>query len=119
MRHTTITMGLLFGMASLAQGQGRPSGANEPICVVDGSYRPPNECGFQPLGRPQGPQQAQDPLARYLFPPELVMANQQAIRLTDRQRASIQEAMRDAQMKFVDLQFAMTGECSLTSSSSS
>ena len=51
-----------------------------------------------------------DPLARHLFPPELVMAHQQAIGLTDRQRAAIQLAIRDAQAKFVDLQFTMSAE---------
>lgn len=51
-----------------------------------------------------------DPLARYLFTPELVMGHQQAIGLTDRQRAAIQEAMKEAQEKFVDLQFRMSAE---------
>jgi TonB-dependent SusC/RagA subfamily outer membrane receptor len=51
-----------------------------------------------------------DPLARFLFPPELVMANQQAIGLTDRQRATMQEAIKDAQLKLVDLQFKLTQE---------
>jgi TonB-dependent SusC/RagA subfamily outer membrane receptor len=53
---------------------------------------------------------ADDPFARYLFPPELVMSNQQTIGLTDRQRSTIQDAMREAQGKFVDLQFKMSGE---------
>ena len=51
-----------------------------------------------------------DPLAQELFPPELVMANQQAIRLTDSQRSAIQAAMRDTQSRFVELQFAVSGE---------
>jgi len=51
-----------------------------------------------------------DPFARYLFPPELVMSNQQTVGLTDRQRSVIQDAMREAQAKFVDLQFKMSGE---------
>lgn len=38
------------------------------------------------------------------------MAHQQAIGLTDRQRSAIQEALRDAQGKFIDLQFSMSGE---------
>ena len=52
----------------------------------------------------------EDPLARYLFPLELVMAHQQAIGLTERQRMAIQQAVKDAQGKFVDVQFAMSGE---------
>ena len=51
-----------------------------------------------------------DPFARYLFPPELVMSNQQTIGLADRQRSTIQDAMREAQARFVDLQFKMSGE---------
>jgi hypothetical protein len=56
------------------------------------------------------PSAGDDPLARYLFPPELVMAHQQEISLTDRQQAAIQLAMKEAQVKFVDLQFQMSGE---------
>ena len=49
-----------------------------------------------------------DPFSRYFFPPELVMAHQQEIALTDRQRLTIQESMKEAQSKFVDMQFKMT-----------
>ena len=96
MRKTLIVTGLLLCTASLAPAQ-------EAICVVDGARRPPNECGV-PGGNNA------DPLARYFFPPELVMAHQQAISLTDRQRSAIQEALKDAQGKFIDLQFSMSGE---------
>ena len=53
---------------------------------------------------------AEDPLARHLFPLELVMAHQQAIGLTDRQRSAIQEAVKEAQGKFVDVQFTMSAD---------
>jgi TonB-dependent SusC/RagA subfamily outer membrane receptor len=59
------------------------------------------------VGRPLA---GDDPLARYLFPPELVMAHQQEINLTDRQRSAIQDAMKEGQGKFIDLQFQMSGE---------
>ncbi len=49
-----------------------------------------------------------DPFSRYFFPPELVMAHQQEIALTDRQRVAIQDSMKEAQSKFVDMQFKMT-----------
>jgi Spy/CpxP family protein refolding chaperone len=91
-----IVTGLMLCAASLASAQ-------EAICVVDGARRPPNECGM-PGGNNA------DPLARYFFPPELVMAHQQAINLTDRQRSAIQEALKEAQGKFIDQQFAMSGE---------
>lgn len=61
-------------------------------------------------GRGPGALTQADPLSKDLFPPELVMANQQAIGLTDNQRSAIQSAMRDAQSRFVDLQFAVSGE---------
>ena len=58
----------------------------------------------------QQPSPDNDPIGRYLIPPELVMANQQAINFTDRQRASLQQAMKDTEGKMVDLQFRMMGE---------
>jgi Spy/CpxP family protein refolding chaperone len=38
------------------------------------------------------------------------MSNQQTINLTDRQRSAIQDAVKEAQGKFLDLQFKMSGE---------
>jgi Spy/CpxP family protein refolding chaperone len=96
MRTHTIVIASLCCVASLAQAQ-------EPICVVDGQRMPPERCGMPG-------QVGEDPLARYLFPPELVMAHQEAINLTDRQRATIRDAIKDAQGKFVDLQFQMSAE---------
>ncbi|MFL5593868.1 MAG: periplasmic heavy metal sensor [Gemmatimonadaceae bacterium] len=99
MQKTAIVIALVLGAASRASSQ-QPT--REPMCVIDGVPKPGIVCG---PGQPNG-----DPLARYLFPPELVMANQQAIGLTDRQRSSLQQAMKDAQGKFIDLQFRMSGE---------
>jgi Spy/CpxP family protein refolding chaperone len=56
---------------------------------------------------------AQEPepeFARYLFPPELVMQHQQALRLTPEQRTSITQGIRDLQLKVVDLQWKMQDE---------
>jgi hypothetical protein len=99
MRRTAAVFGLILGAASLARAQD-PN--REPQCVIDGVPQPGIECG------PRSPNR--DPLARYLYPPELVMANQQAINFTDRQRASLQQAMRETEGKLVDLQFKMMGE---------
>jgi Spy/CpxP family protein refolding chaperone len=55
---------------------------------------------------PQGPP-ADDPLARVLFPPELVMQHQQEIALRPEQRTSITKAIQDFQSKVVDLQWRM------------
>ena len=99
MRKAIAVIGMVLGAASIARAQ-NPS---EPMCVIDGNPHPASDCG--PGGRPGG-----DPLARYLYPPELIMANQRAINLTDTQRNSLQQAMMDAQGKFVGLQFKMSSE---------
>jgi Spy/CpxP family protein refolding chaperone len=96
MKTLSIALGLLLTVGVAASAQ-------EPICMIDGARRPPQECGMAAA-------RADDPLARYLFPLELVMAHQQAIGLTERQRMAIQQAVKDAQGKFVDVQFAMSGE---------
>ena len=56
---------------------------------------------------------AQEPepeFAKHLFPPELVMQHQQAIRLTADQRTSITQGIRDFQLKVVELQWKMQDE---------
>jgi Spy/CpxP family protein refolding chaperone len=56
---------------------------------------------------------AQEPepaFAKYLFPPELVMQHQQAIRLSADQRTSITQGIRDFQLKVVELQWKMQDE---------
>jgi len=73
-----------------------------PVCIVDGSTVPPERCGMAPAARP-----AQDPIARYLYAPELVIAHQEAIGLTDRQRAAIQDAVKDVQSKVLDAQLKL------------
>ena len=51
-----------------------------------------------------------DPIARLLFPPELVMQHQADIGLTDAQRSTIQQALLGAQQKFMEMQWKMSGE---------
>jgi len=51
-----------------------------------------------------------DPIAKYLVPPELVMAHAQEIALTDAQSASIKGEIRKVQSKFLDLQWDMQEE---------
>jgi Spy/CpxP family protein refolding chaperone len=101
MKQSMMVFGLMLCVSTAALGQ-------DPVCVVDGARRPPGDCGF---ARQQQPPEA-DPLARYFFPPELVMAHQQEINLTDAQRAAMQKAMKEAQGKFIDTQFAMSSEMS-------
>jgi Spy/CpxP family protein refolding chaperone len=61
----------------------------------------------QPTTPQPQPPQADDPLARVLFPPELVMQHQQDITLRPEQRAVITKAIQDFQTKVVDLQWRM------------
>jgi Spy/CpxP family protein refolding chaperone len=55
---------------------------------------------------PPGP----DPLGQSFFPPELVIQNQQAIGLTDEQKTYFRTEIRDAQLKFTDLQWKLQDE---------
>ena len=50
---------------------------------------------------------AVDPVVRYLYAPEVVMAHQEAIGLTDRQRTAIQGIVKDMQSKVVDVQLRL------------
>jgi Spy/CpxP family protein refolding chaperone len=51
-----------------------------------------------------------DPLAKALFPPELVMQNQQAINLTEAQRNSLIKEIQNAQTEFMSLQWDLQKE---------
>lgn len=62
------------------------------------------------LATPLVAQEPEPEFARYLFPPELVMQHQQALRLTAEQRTSITQGIRELQLKVVDLQWKMQDE---------
>lgn len=72
----------------------------------------------QPPGAPGGPggpggpplPHQEDPLARFLFPPELVMQQQHAIGLKPEQRTAITRAIQEFQTKVLDLQWQMQDE---------
>jgi Spy/CpxP family protein refolding chaperone len=51
-----------------------------------------------------------DPISKYLIPPELVMAHAQEIALTEAQSAAIKKEVRATQTKFLDLQWDMQEE---------
>jgi len=101
MTRTALIIALMLGATSLARAQD----PNRALCIINGTPHPELDCA-PGVPRPPGG----DPLARYLFPPELIMANQRAINLTDAQRNSLQQAMADAQGKFIGLQFKMSSE---------
>ena len=62
--------------------------------------------GLRACSAPSG----DDPLAKLLLPPDLVMSHQQAINLTEQQRQMIQSTMFDTQKKLLDQQIKLNGE---------
>jgi Spy/CpxP family protein refolding chaperone len=56
------------------------------------------------------PAPGHDPLAQYVFPPDLVMRHAAEIGLQDAQRASIKERVVKAQTRFLDLQWDVQAE---------
>ena len=59
---------------------------------------------------PTPPTPGQDPLAAYLFPPDLVMRHASEIGLDDQQRAAVKDAVVKMQSRFLDLQWDMQAE---------
>ena len=53
----------------------------------------------------QAPQPDNDPIGRYLIPPELVMTQSEQIGLTDKQRTTIKSEIQKMQTKFIDAQW--------------
>ena len=53
----------------------------------------------------QTPPPQDDPIGQQLFPPELIMAQSQKLRLDDKQRTVIKTEVQRAQSKFFDLQW--------------
>src|ERR1700690_4202125 len=62
---------------------------------------------FGPLAAQQS---ADDPLRDLMFPPEAVMQHQQAIGLNDEQKNTFKSELRQAQLKFTELQWTMQDE---------
>ena len=54
--------------------------------------------------------EGEDPLSRYLYPPEKVMGHAQEIGLDEAQRNGIRNEVHKAQGRFLDLQFDLQGE---------
>ena len=60
-----------------------------------------------PLAAQQPPD---DPLRDVLFPPEAVMQHQQAVGLSDEQKNNLKVEIRQAQLKFTELQWTLQDE---------
>ena len=58
-----------------------------------------------PLVAQQPPSPDNDPIGRYLIPPELVMSHSEQIGLTEKQRATIKSEIQKMQAKFIDAQW--------------
>jgi Spy/CpxP family protein refolding chaperone len=51
-----------------------------------------------------------DPIGRYLVPPDLIMGHSQELGLLEKQRAAIKAEVQKAQAKFIDMQWDMKEE---------
>lgn len=98
----TVTMRKGSIVSPTLCGTPKKQQANCPVYVVDGKEVASAPCEPSSLPRP-----AVDPIARYLYAPELVMAHQEAIGLTDRQRTAILGIVREMQSKVVDVQLSL------------
>ncbi len=65
---------------------------------------------FAVAGVVRGQQPQDDPFRDYLFPPELVMQNQQALGLTEDQKNYLKTELRQAQQRFTELQWKLQDE---------
>lgn len=83
-----------------------PSAANGIITIIPSAGLAAgallSQCG--------SPRPDQDPFAQYLFDPQVVMSNQQAIGLTDAQKLFIQTKVLAAQQKFAETDIKLRGE---------
>jgi Spy/CpxP family protein refolding chaperone len=62
---------------------------------------------FSPLAAQQPPE---DPLRDVLFPPEAVMQHQQAVGLSEEQKNNLKVEVRQAQLRFTELQWTLQDE---------
>ena len=65
---------------------------------------PASDAGAEPPGP------GQDPIAQYVFPPDVVMRHAEAIGLDEKQRAAIKDAVIKMQARFLDLQWDLQAE---------
>jgi Spy/CpxP family protein refolding chaperone len=58
----------------------------------------------------QAPSPDNDPIARFLIPPELVMSQSEQIGLSEKQRATIKGEIQKMQTRFIDAQWDMQAQ---------
>lgn len=100
----TILTALLIAATAAVWAQGPSTGTPR-------EQRPPTGPAMSQRGGPQG-----DPIGEFFFPPELVMQNQQALGLTEEQKATIKEAIQKSMMQFTDLQWQQSAETEILNS---
>jgi Spy/CpxP family protein refolding chaperone len=61
-------------------------------------------------GQQPGPQPGDDPIGQSFFPPELVIQHQEAIGLSEEQKTFLKTEIRQAQLKFTELQWKLQDE---------
>jgi len=64
-------------------------------------------CALVSTARAQSSPSPGDPIAEKLFPPELIMANQQELGIDDRQREAIVKEVQGLQARVVEVQWQM------------
>lgn len=57
-----------------------------------------------------GQQPPEDPMRDVMFPPEIVMQHQQAVGLSEEQKTYLKTELRQAQLRFTELQWALQDE---------
>ena len=62
------------------------------------------------VGVPRAQQPGEDPLGQSFFPPELVIQHQEAIGLSPEQKDAFKTEIRQAQLKFTELQWKLQDE---------
>jgi Spy/CpxP family protein refolding chaperone len=76
--------------------------------ALSGATAPGAAAQAAAAGGPGGPgagPAGNDPIGRYLYPPEAVLGHAQELGLSDAQRKSIRDAVHEMQRRFLDLQF--------------
>ncbi len=92
---------ILKGAAAATQYGAEAANGVIIVTTKRGSIVSPSVCGVPTIT-------GADALTKFLYSPELVMAHQDAIALTDHQRAAIQDVVREVQSKaLVDTQFKL------------
>lgn len=104
-----VAVGLLFLAGPLAAQTPAPEPPSAPVAVAASQgAQPPQAPEAPPAPRAAAtPRPPGDPIGDALLPPELVMRHQQAIGLTPEQKTYIRDQIRQAQLRFTELQWQM------------